>query len=357
MDLWFGTSAYDRERGNFTPFPVVNMFAEQVPVEGGVVLQSRPGLTPSSITMGSGPIRYLYQIDGVLTGVLHGISGNQLYSESTPLGTINGDGPAKLAGYEDFLFANAGADLWGYDGTTFALVPFPDDKEVIDICVGASRLVAVEKDTGVFYWSDVLSENIDALSFATAENSPDKLKACLFIGDTLILFGTETVEFWPISGDSDLPFQPLIGRVFQRGIRDTGCAATFNSSFAWITDTNAICIGEPTQVISEPDLEAKLKNSVNAHLWTLFIEGTEYLAVRLDDETWLYSSRSGQWSTFESYGEDNFIPQCSANDYMGSSLDGQILEWTADHTDFDDVLERRFRAGVPVNSGTLKLDN
>lgn len=356
-DLFFGTSDYDRTRGNFPALPVINMFAEQAPTEQGLSLQSRPGINNTGTSMGVGPVKALFQNDGVLSGALLGISDTKLYESATNRGAINGTGPAKLAGFEGFVFANAGDDIWKWNGAALAAVATPGAIDAIDICVGSSRLIFIEKDTGRFWWSDPLTATIDPLSFATAENSPDRLKACLYIGDTLILFGSKTVEFWPVTTDPDAPFQPLVGRVFQRGIRGIGCAAEFNSTFAWITDNNQVCMSDPQSVISQSDLDAKISASTTAALWTFFLEGIEFLAVRLDDSTHVFSSRSQQWSNFESYGQTNFIPQCYANNTFGSSVDGHLIAWTTDHSDFSDVLERRFRAGASLDAGTTRVDN
>lgn len=354
--LQYATSAYDRDRGNLPELPVVNLFVEEAPAEEQPTLQSRPGLTDSGTTMGAGPVKTLFQIDGVLDGSLFGVSGTSLYKSSTNLGLLDGSGPARIDGFENRLFATQGTSLFQYDGTTLALVSTPGGFNVLSLCVGTSRLIVIDKGTGKFYWSDVLSPSVDALSFATAENSPDKLKECLFIGDTLHLFGSETVEFWPASSSNpDLPYQPLVGRTYSVGIRDTGCAAKFATTFAWITNHNQICVGEPQNVISNPALDEKIAASATASLWTFYLDGVEFLAVTLDTKTYVFSKRSSQWSTFESYGQSNWIPRCYAGDKFGSSIDGRLVEWSDTYDDFGAILERRFRAGIPIISGTTPL--
>lgn len=356
-ELFFGTSHYDRDRGNFVATPVVNMFAEAVPVEGRVVLQSRPGLENSGTSMGAGPVKALFKNDGVLSGALYGISNNSLYEGATLRGAINGTGPAKIDGYENKLFATAGDQLWGWDGVTLSVVATPNSFQTLDLCIGASRLVVIEKNSGRFWWSDALTSTIDAISFATAENSPDRLKACLYVGDVLVLFGSKTVEFWPITQDGSAPFQPLVGRTYAVGIKDTGCATPISSTFAWITNHNQVCIADPENILSYPDLEAKIEASATSSLWTFRLEGVEYLAVRLDDETHVWSSRSKQWSLFESYGQTNWIPQCYAADYFGSAVDGRLVQWSDGHEDFDDIMERKFRAGLVIEGGAVPLNN
>lgn len=355
MDVVYGTSAFTRERGNFPDLPVVNMFAETVQTEQHPALQSRPGLANSGTTLGVGPVKSLFQIDGVLDGSLFALSANALYKDSTNLGTVDGTGYGRVTGFDTFVFVNQGKSIYGYDGTTFAAIATPDSFDVATMCVGSSRLIVIDKGTGRFYWSDVLDDNIQALSFATAENSPDKLKDCLFLGDTLILFGTETVEFWPVSTDATIPFQPMVGRVFPVGIKDTGCATLFGPTFAWVSNRNQVCVSDPDNIISFPGLEAKIENSTSVFLWKFRLEGVEFLALRLDNETWVFSQRSSQWSQFESFGQTNWVPQCYGGGFFGSSVDGNLIVWTDDHQDFGDILERRFRAGLPMDAGTMPL--
>jgi hypothetical protein len=356
MKLQYATSTYDRDRGNFPELPVVNLFVEKTPIEESPALLSRPGLEATGTSMGAGPVKTLFQIDGVLDGSLFGISAGALYKSGVSIGAIAGTGPAVLAGFENLLFATQGTTLYKYNGASLTTVATPGSFDVLSLCIGTSRLIVIDKGTGKFFWSDVLTSTIDALSFATAENSPDKLKECLFIGDTLYLFGTETVEFWPANtSNPDLPYQPLVGRTYSVGIRDTGCATKFATSFAWITNHNQICVNDPQTVISDPGLDEKLAASSTAFLWTFYLDGTEYLAVTLDTKTYVFNKSTSTWSTFESYGRTNWIPRCYANGVFGSSVDGQLIQWSDTYSDFGDILERRFRAGLPITSGTTPL--
>ena len=357
--MQFGLSSFERAEGDLPQLPVVNFFAEQAPMEGqGVVLQSRPGLVDNGANMGAGPVRALFQRDNVLSTARFGVSGSKLYSGTTDLGTIDGTGAFSIAGYENFLFVAGGAGLWGYDGTTLAEIAFPDGADVSKVVVGASRLVTIRKDTGKFYWSEPLASSIGALDFATAENQPDRLRDMLFIDDVLVLFGAETVEFWPNTGDADLPFQPLEGRVFEKGIRATGCAAIFDATFMWVGNDNKVYTnGQKPVAISNPGLEEKIAASAACSLWTFELEGNEFLALRLDAGTWVYSSRSGMWSEFQSYGRANWIPQCFAGGVFGSSIDGRTMQFGSAHSDLGGVLERRFRAGFPLDSAGVIVGN
>lgn len=358
MRMQFGLSSFQRGRGDLPELPVINMFAEEAPTEEtGVVLQSRPGLADRSATMGSGPIKALFRADGVMSGALFGVSGSSAYRNTTLLGTVNGAGPFFIDGYEDRIFIAGGGSLWNWNGTVLAAVPFPDGANVTKVLVGGSRIIALRADAEKFYWSEALSTTITGLNFATAENQPDRLRDALFLDDILILFGATTVEFWPNTGDSELPFTPLEGRVFERGIKATGCASRFGSSFAWITDVNQICVGDPENIITKAGLEVLIEASATARLWTFILEGTEFLALRIDAGTWVYSSRSKLWSQFTSHGDDNWRVQCFSDGVFGSDSDGKTYAWADSHVDAGEVLERRFRAGVAFNSGGMMVSS
>lgn len=356
-DFVYGISTFERRRGDFPQLPVVNMLGENIPVEPGVTLQSRPGLEDSDVVMGEGPVRELFQIDGVLNNGLFGVSGNKLYNGSTEVGTVDGTGNVSFCGYEDYVFVNAGEKIYTYEGTTLAQISFPDDADVSKIAVGASRLIALRKDSGQFYWSEPLGITIPSLNFATAENVPDKLLDLLFIADRLILFGSETVETWPATADQDLPFAPLPGATFPVGIKAVGCATTFGSTFAWVTNYNEVCVGTPENIISDPELQVRISNSTNVHLWVFFVDDNEFLAVTLDNETWVYGLRTQLWSTFKSFGETNWICQCYENGYFGTTTKGALVQWSDDYSDFGSVIERTFNGWIPITAEPLWLAN
>ena len=356
--LQFGTSSYARARGDLPSLPVINMFAEEAPTEeGGIVLQSRPGLSDTGQNMGNGPVAALFQRDGVLSGDLVGVSDGKLWRSTTEIDAIAGSGAASIAGNEAGVMAGAGAGLVFYDGAASMDVAFPDGANVVKVIQGASRFIALREGTGKFYWTSALGSTFDALSFATAENSPDGLLDALFMGDTLFLFGTETVEPWPNTSDNDLPFVPLEGSVIPKGIKATGCATQIGTTFAWVTNENQVTVSNEDGVISSPGLEERIEASSAVRLFTFLLGGYEFLALRLDDETQVWSSRSKRWSEFTSAGQTNWLPACFAGGIFGSGTDGALLEWGAGHEDLGGTMERRFRAGTPINAGGVTIHN
>lgn len=353
--LQFGLSSYERAEGDLPGLPVVNMYAEQTASED-IVLQSRRGLVDRSASMGAGPVRALFKRDGVVTGSLFGVSGTALYQGTTSRGTVTGTGPVSIAGNETGIMVCAGDDLHTYDGTTFATVTLPDDFDAIKVVEGAARFIIIRGGSGKFYFTPPLQRTVDALDFATAESEADELLDALFIDDILILFGKETVEFWPNTNDNNLPFQALEGRVLERGIRATGCATPVGPTFAWVTDQNTVCIQDENNIVSNAGIQERLAASTNVSLFTFFIDGTEFLALRMDDETQVYNFRGGTWSEFASHDETNWLATCHADGVFGA-LDGKTLEFGPDYQEMGGVMERRFRAGFPINGGGIDIAN
>lgn len=352
--LDFGRSSYERGEGDLPGLPVVNMYAEETSSEG-IVLQSRPPLVDRVADMGTGPIRALFKRDGVVGGRLFGVSGNSFFDESTEKGVINGDGPVSIAGNETGIMVCAGGDLFTYDGVTFAQVPLPDDFHAVKVIEGASRFIVARAESGRYYFTPPLERTIDALDFITAETDADQLLDLLFLDDILIPFGKESVEFHPNTNDNNLPFQALEGQVIERGIRATGCATEFNGTFAWVTDQNTVCVQSENNTISNPGLNERIADSAEASLFNFFIDGAEFLALRLDDETQCYNARTGAWSKFVSeLGQ--WDARCHAQSIFGSD-DGKTLAFGDGYEELGNTMERRFVAGFPINGGGLDISN
>lgn len=352
--LEFGRSSYERGEGDLPGLPVVNMYAEETASEG-IVLQSRPPLVDRVMDMGTGPIRALFKRDGVVGGRLFGVSGNSFFDENTEKGVINGTGPVSIAGNETGIMVCAGEDLFTYDGVTFAQVPLPDDFPAVKVIEGAARFIVARGGSGQYYFTPPLERTIDALDFITAETAADQLLDLLFLDDILIPFGKETIEFQPNTNDNNLPFQALEGQVIERGIRATGCATEFNGTFAWVTDQNTVCVQNENNIISNPGLNERIADSAECSLFNFFIDGAEFLALRLDEETQCYNARTGAWSKFVSeLGQ--WDARCHAQGIFGSDS-GKTLVFGDGYEELGNTMERRFVAGFPIMGAGIEIAN
>lgn len=368
-DLAYGTSAYSRSRGNLPELPLVNMFVESSPsAEKGVVLQSRPGMTEHS-TVGSGPIRGVYQADGVVGGALVVVSGTHLYIGGTDKGAITGSDKVNFAASSSELLINAGGPIYRTDGSTVSAVTFPDSANVAWLVYFAGYFIACRKDTQQLYFSAVLDgTSWNGLDYASAENDPDPLRQAIVVNDTLLLFGSQSVEFWQSTGDATIPVAPIPQRVYTKGLSASGCAVKFDNTAAWIGPTGPVITGvapslrvyiaaEVPQGISDPGIEERLSGSTTYALWTFTFEGHEFLVVRLDSGSWLYDAQTRQWCEFQTYGHGNWRVQCAVGGLFGDDTNGKLWKWDTGHVDAGGVLERRFRAGVPLAGPGFIADN
>lgn len=82
------------------------------------------------------------------------------------------------------------------------------------------RFVVNKANTGQFYWSDLYSTKVNALSYATAESTPDNITAIVTFNRELWLFGAQSVERYYGTGSSNSPFSRLSG-----GAMAFGCLA------------------------------------------------------------------------------------------------------------------------------------
>lgn len=356
MRMQYGLSAYDRARGDLPPLPVINMVVEQAPTEETrIALQSRPGLSDRAQTIG-GDVAALFHADGVLSGSLFGVAGGYLYEDGIQVGALDGSGAVSIAGNELGIMIACGASLWYYDGVTLSAVAFPDAANVAKVFTGGSRFWAIRSDTGKIYWTPALDVTVDGIAFATAESLPDKLLDAIWIDDIAVLFGSESVEFWPNTSD-DPPIAPLEGRVFSKGIRATGCVAQWGETFAWVGNDNTVYInGDGPQPVTNADMQALIEASTDCSLWSFRWEGQDFLVLRIDAHSFVYGSRNRSWSEFTSYGETNWLAKCYAGGIFGCS-NGKTAVFSSGWEDFGGVMERRFRGGYPVNSGGDVINN
>lgn len=368
MDLPFGLSAYRRDRGNLPELAVVNMFVEVAPTEPKqVALHSRPPLVQSTASVGTGVVGGIFKKDGVLSGDEFKVVGSQLFRANVLVGSITGSGHVSMAGNEIGLVVCAGADIHFYDGATLSAADFPDSADAAKVVALAGRFIAIRKDTGKFYWTEVLSNAVVAgiltfggLAFATAENEPDKLVDMVVVDDKLALGGAGSVEFWAKTGDSLLPFSPIEGMVYEKGVRATGCMVNLDNSAVFQSpDYITYRAGNVPERISDAGIEERSAASATCSLFTWFFEGHEMLSMRLAAETVNYDAQSRQWCEFATYSETNWAASCAAKGpIFGSGLDGKTLAFGAyDNGELGDILERRFRAGMALDGGAVRLDN
>lgn len=365
-ELALVTTTIRRARGGLPEMPLVNMFSERAITEPKqFALLSFPGLAEQGMELGVGPVHALLKKDGVAGGELVGVSGGNFYIAGSSVGTITVWIAASIAGNEIGTAAAAGSAAVFYDGTDYAVIDFPDGADVSKVMEHGGRFIFLREDTQRFYWTLPLADAVDAdgeilidgLDYASAESEPDKLVDGLVMEDTLIFGGTTAIEFWTKTGELELPYIPIQGRTYQKGVRATGCMALFDNSFAWVSPDNIVYrAGNVPERISDAGIEELIAASETCRLDSYFFEGHEFLKVGLDDLTVEFDAQTGQWNERRT-GTGAFQGGAVvAGPLFGSNIDGKIYTLSGQQ-DLDGPQERSFCAGFPMASGAVTIDN
>lgn len=353
-----------RSRGDLPQLRLQNMIAEQAITEPTqFALLSRPGLAEEGTTLGSGPIKALFQQEGVLSGDLVAVSGTDVYVDGVNVGTLTGSDAVSIAGNQMGIVLTAGGDAKFYDGLAFRSVAFPDGASVSKVAEQGGRFIFWRKDTHRYYWTEPLANMldgsgdivIDGLDFASAENEPDKVVDGLVFEDHLIHGGSETIEFHGETGNDDLPWSPTLGRVFNKGVRATGCLALWNNVFAWVSPDNVVYSygGSQPVPMSDAGIQELIAASATCAVDSFFWESHEFLRVRLDTLDLWFDALTREWAEHTTTLAGPVIE----GPIFGSTDDGKLLEFGAAYTDVGETLERLFRFGLPIDGGAVPFHN
>jgi hypothetical protein len=364
FDLVIPRGSYSRANGNFPPFTLVNMYAEDTPsAKGGVSLLSFPGLV-SSFTRGPGPIQALFRRSDLFGGAIFAVSGSasgtNLYKDATNLGAITATGTVSIASSDiELVVARNSSFAYSYNGTNLTMIAFPDGAGVIAVTFLAGLFVFCRANSQKFYWSAVLdARTVDALDFASAESSPDWLLDCLAIGDVLYLGGKDTIEAWYPTGDGTLPFLRISQRTTAIGVVATGCMVEFDNALHIIGRDRVVYRMEQVLTrISDHGLEEKINASTTFKLFTYRYEGHAFLCVRIDAGTWCFDATTGQWHERRSDGFSNWIVQCACQQSGGTPLFGSATTndlfsysgWAEPGT----IFAREFTAALPLGESQM----
>lgn len=388
--LPLGRSAY--KRSNLAPLILRNAYFEATPanLEDRVSLHTRPRLRPFAVA-GSGPILGLYRKGGVLadeglSGSIIAKSGPDIYrvtqtglpgvGTATKIGTIVGDFRMSAEGNSGTIVLTAGTTAYTTDGTSLSALSFPDGLNVSAVDTLNSYFLFAS-DLGKFYWSAVGGTTVGALDFATAESQPDILLTLKVIGDELWLFGRLSIEVWQPTGDLDLPFQRIGGRIFGIGVtcRETvqKLNVSGNDTVCWLGTDRRVYQSRPNPMrISDEGLEEILQRisvstvpaAGNPYATTDSWNGHDFYVLHIPGEgSFAYDLLTQDWHERTSYGQPLFRSGTSAigpnaQPLIGDSTSNQIWEMTEDQaTDGSDPVVTDFSGILEVTASSIRCNN
>jgi hypothetical protein len=328
---------------------LVNCFREQQGPEGTVdtPIYACSGLSLWSTLTGGSGIRAALAVDHYL----YVVAGRLLFrvdsaGAATQIGAIPTDGAVYMARNRavptQIGICSAG-QFWVLVGTTLTLNA--------DLDLPAASSFAVLDGYGIFpgfgnqwFISDVDDFTaIDPLDFASAESSPDAIVRVAVRESELVMFGTDSVEWWRNTGET-FPFGRVIAKRF--GCLSAASVTEAGETLAWIaTDPKsnifvALMEGYSAAPISTHAVERAIRDDANRSSITATSwgeDGHTFIAFTGTDWTWVYDMKTKMWHERESYGANRW--RCNAVVSFAGKLiacdatEGKLYEM---HRDYED---------------------
>lgn len=305
------------------------------------VLYPRPGLvafTSNEVTGGTidFPMTGLISV-GHSAGLLFVSSGsygdyaycatNGRSFELRPTKTVWAEGTGGYATNNPTVFAYGGtttlaADgnyvFWPQNGSLTALSIANAPTLARSVCfVGGRFVVDDQANPGQFRWSglDVTSPGTltwDPLDFATAESAPDALVRVFAHRGELLLFGSETLEFWAPSGDQNI-FTRINGATAPWGLSAFDTVGVYNGSLLFLGASRSaraqvvMLDGYSPQVISTPDVEKSINDELAANATpdacVISNAGHSWYVLSLINTSWAYDLTNSSWCEWQTDGK------------------------------------------------------
>lgn len=325
---------------------VINMQPEATP--GGrtqYVLRSCPDLGPFVSLGGDKPVRGMIEVRGLLYvvagPVLCRVNADRSVDQFT---YIDGSGPVGISTNGTQVHIAAGDAGFIFNVETEALDPITDPAypTAFTSAFVAGRFVVEDADSqGRFNWSDLYDGTAwNGLDFATAELLPDPVVAVYGRGQTVTVFGSQTVEFWRPSSEG---FSPVTGSGQRMGIRSrASLAETDNVIFYQASDGSVRAMsGYQPMRISTPPVEAVISEWSDAEAFCYALDGHSVYQISSpsNDRTLCYdlteSERLGAPIWFErrsGVGQNEtrhrarFAAVCFGKTLVGDALTGVVWE-------------------------------
>jgi hypothetical protein len=252
-----------------------------------------------------------------------------------------------------------GDKCYSTDGTTVTTVTMPDGEAVRSVAYINGYFILVQEASQHFFWIAPGQTDPDALSFASAENSPDNIMDVEHIGDELWFFGEgRSTEVWIPTGNNDLPLQRVEGRLFDQGCGNRDTVAKLDNTLFWVGSDSKVYRADQVPVrISDNSIEEMLYNTQaqNHRAWAFAYQGHEFYCLTIGVQgTRVYDVSTGTWLEFSSYGRKRWRAHLGAQTsgnliVAGDDTDGTLWQLDPDASnDNGDPLVREVIGGVSI---------
>lgn len=346
-----------------TPEELINFYPEVAP-EGSksrVVVHGTPGTILFS-NISSNLIRGMYKMLGL--GRVFVVIGTQLFELlsdglTVSKGSIGGSGRVGMAdnGIEVCITSVGISYVYDTSTETLSIITDSDFPNSRTVSFMGGYFVFVNSQVGSrdqFFISGAYDgTEFDALEFASAETYPDNLVREFVDHDQLILFGTDSTQFWfvnnPLSSpaSADFPFSPIQGGVIEKGLGARWSVVKLDNSVVFVDQDGIVrrLNGYTPVRISDHATENMILKGAwktddpnfieGANAYSYVEEGHEFYVLTVPGSgTRCYDSATGEWHTRKSRdlitSRSNFYVDAFDRHLVGDIETGKIYEQSLD---------------------------
>lgn len=281
--------------------------------KSGMIIRGTPGLTLFA-NIPAGVVRGMR----VVKGVLYCVAYNSLYSVSTTgavtqlsgtIGTTSGNVCLSDNGIQVIIVDGLGGYVYTISSGVLSKIAdsqFPNGAKTVTFAGG--YFICELPNTLQWYVSKAFDGTTwTPLVFASKQQKPDTLQAVDSMHDTLVLFGTTSIEFWQNTGGYPNPFSRISGSTQDWGLAAIYSRCSFNNSMAFLAQNTQGQIqvvtfnGYTVTRISTHDIENVINDFVTiadavgySYMWDGHI--LYQLTFPSAGRSFLYDALTGFWS-------------------------------------------------------------
>jgi hypothetical protein len=277
-------------------------------------------------------------------------------------------------GTQLFIACNPWSYIYNATTGVFAQITDPDFAGAVTVGYIDGYFVFNQPNSQTIWITQLLDgTSVEPLDFASAEGSPDGLVGLIVDHREVWLFGTNSVEVWYDSGNSDFPLERIQG-----AFNEIGCAAPYSiakldNGLFWLGSDargNGIVYranGYTGQRVSTHAIEFAIQSYANisdAFAYTYQQEGHAFyvLTFPTGNATWVYDVSTGTWHERAAFYNGEFSRHVSScqmsygNEIVvGDSTSGNIYAFDLDVYADNGALQKWLRSWRALPSGQNNL--
>jgi hypothetical protein len=157
----------------------------------------------------------------------------------------------------------------------------PGGEQVSSVVYISSYFILTVLASQHFFWLAPGDVNPDPLNFASFESSSDNIIAAVRLLDEVWFFGESTTEIYNLTGDLNLPFQPIAGRLYEKGCANKSSIAVLDNTLFWVGNDLIVYRADTAQAHQRSQhggTASVLPGPNDLRAWALALMGTRSIA-------------------------------------------------------------------------------